>query len=107
MEAQKEMIARLVRYGLLFVSGWLVSKGIIPADFAETWLNDTTMMVAGFVIVSIPIVWGYLKAKFDRKVVEAAVQLPPPTADTPKEVKAAVTEAKAIVAADDTLTVSY
>lgn len=107
MEKQKELIARLVRYGLLFISGWLVSKGIIPADFADAWLNETTTLIAGFVIVSIPVVWGYLKAKYDRKVVEAAVQLPPPAADTPKEIQAAVTEAKAIVAADSTLTVSY
>lgn len=102
MEAQKELLARMIRYGLLFVSGFLVSKGIIPEDFAETWVSETTVMLAGFVVVGVPVVWGYLKARFDRKVVEEAVQLPPPAASTPKEIQAAVAEAKAIVRSGDT-----
>ncbi len=101
------MIARLVRYGLLFVSGLLVSKGIVPQEFADSWLTETTALLAGFVIVTIPVVWGYLKAKFDRKTVEAAVQMPPPTAETPTEIRAAVTEAKAIAAANSSTSLPY
>lgn len=107
MEAQKEMIARMVRYGLLFVSGWLVSEGLIDQEFADQWLSETTAMIVGFVLVMVPVVWGYLKARFDRRVVEVAVQLPPPPADTPAEVVAAVNEAKAVVKADSTTTVPY
>lgn len=96
METQKEMIARLIRYLLLFVSGWLVTRGIIPQEFADTWLNETTTLIAGVILVSIPVVWGYLKAKFDARVVEAAVQLP--RADTPSEIQAKVEQARGIAA---------
>ncbi len=106
MEAQKEMIARLIRYGLLFVSGWLVTKGLVPQDFADTWLNETTALVAGFVIVTIPVIWGHLKARFDNKVIEVAVQLPKPD-NRPLAIKAAVAEAKMVASGEGSAGVPY
>jgi hypothetical protein len=103
----KEMLGSLIRGVLWGLSGLLASKGIFPDGFAEEWVNTTAGVLAAILLSVGALVWSHLTKQFNRESLEAAVQLPPPPADTKAEIKAAVTEAKAVASASDTVTVPY
>jgi hypothetical protein len=101
-EITKQVAAAVIRWLLASVGLWLVKSGIIDEQMAEAWLNEITATLLGLFVLSIPLIWKYLNARFNILALIAAVQTDPP-ADTPREVKQAVADVKAEVKANNTV----
>lgn len=65
-------LASLVRKGLMFLGGMLVTKGWLTEG---DWVN----LSAALASIIIPVVWGWLEKGVIERFIRAAVQAPPDT----------------------------
>jgi hypothetical protein len=101
-EITKQVAAAVIRWLLAAIGLWLVKSGIVDQQTADAWLNEITATLLGLAILSIPLIWKYLNARFHILALIEAVQTEPP-ADTPREIKQAVADVKAEVKANNTV----
>jgi hypothetical protein len=101
-EITKQVLAAAIRWMLASIGLWLVKKGIVDQQLADAWLNEVTATLLGLLVLSIPLIWKYLNARFNILALIAAVQRHPP-ADTASEVRLAVADVKAEVKANNTV----
>lgn len=62
------IIGSLIRKGLVFVGGWVVSHGWMTADES----SQTIQIVVGAVVALIPVAWSMLNRWLDSRKKKAA-----------------------------------
>ena len=101
-DISKQVAVAIIRWLLFSAGAWLVKKGIIDQSMADAWVAEAATILAGAILILIPIVWKYLNAKFHFLTLVEAVQTTPP-ANNKSEIKAAVQDVKATVSANNTV----
>jgi hypothetical protein len=92
-DVMKSLATALVRYALIAIGAFLVRKGIVDQDLINTAVPQLTITLVGAIILAIPVIWKYIRAKFLHQLVQTALNAP---AGTPVEV--AVAKTKEIIA---------
>lgn len=85
-----EFLGQLVRKALVVLFGVLVSHAVISQDLAARFTNTYTGDIVVFLLVAIPIAWGYAKLRYNKLFARRALAAAPGT--PAQEIKAAVLE---------------
>lgn len=70
-------LASWLRGGLKFLSGWLIGHAILDSAQAETFSALLTQIILGALPFVAGQIWTWMDQRFQKKVVEAALVLPP------------------------------
>jgi len=105
-EATKQVLAAFIRWLLASLATFLVTRGIVDPEMANSFLNEATGIIVGALIFLALLGWKWANARFHILALIKAVQTDPP-ADTPAEVAQAVADVKAQVSASPSITAQY
>jgi hypothetical protein len=95
-EIIKQMLVSFIRKMLFSFGAYLVTRGWITQDLANTLLGDSFVWwVAGIVILALTAIWQYAKIRFNTKIVSEAIKSPSGT--TPRELETEVLMKESIV----------
>lgn len=104
MDYTKQVLGSLIRMGMFVVAGFLVSRGMITQELADSWVSEITALALGAVLIGVAALWRWLNLRYNFGAFFTALNHEPPQTD--QQLEQAVVEVKKEVRADAT-TISY
>jgi hypothetical protein len=80
-----QLLGNLVRFLLVFLFGVFTSKGIISQELADKLADSGSFYIVSFLLIVVPVVWQYLKTRYNLQITQAALDAAPET--TIREIK--------------------
>lgn len=91
----KQMLVSFLRKALFAIGTYLVTRGWLTQDLANSMLGDSFLWAtAGAIIVAGSLLWQYMKIKFNVNVAKEAIKAP--STATLSDVKEKVLETKSL-----------